>query len=473
MTIEQVRALASTLPRTTEALVRDRVKFRVRRIVFLAFSRDESMMGFAFPREERDALVASDPGKFLLPKPADLRYHWVVVRLAAIDEVEMRELVEDAWRMVVPPTLAFDASADGEPARRCSGGHLACAAMGACTTRGYGGGSDDEVGTDLEHVSEILKGGCSVVWVDLEDPAPGDLKLLAAELGLHVLSVEDALESHQRDKYVHYDRHVFLICHDITLDVDQAELTTVELDVFIGDRWLVTVHRGGEGVMERVAHRWQGVRQTGGESVGFAIYALLDVVVDGYFTVLDRFEQFYDAAADQIFGEMTIEPSEQRKWFEMRKALNQFERSVGPLSYGGDARSRSVPRQGGPVPARRPDRARPRLLRGRRVARAGAPHRRPEPPAARLPAERDHEEGHQLGGDNRRPHPGHRVVRHERSVPRFGRAMGSCLRRDARHRLFGRAVGDVPQARLAVIKAATVWPSRPRVSASRRGGARW
>ncbi len=108
VTIEQVRALASTLPRTTEALVRDRVKFRVRRIVYLAFSRDESMMGFAFPREERDALVASDPGKFLLPKPADLRYHWVVVRLAAIDEVEMRELVEEAWRMVVPPKVAVD-----------------------------------------------------------------------------------------------------------------------------------------------------------------------------------------------------------------------------------------------------------------------------------------------------------------------------------------------------------------------------
>lgn len=204
--------------------------------------------------------------------------------------------------------------------------------MGACTTRSYGGGSDDEVGTDLERVSELLDDGCAVVWIDLEDPAPGDLKLLAAELGLHQLSVEDAMESHQRDKYVHYDRHVFLVCHDLVLDVEEAELTSVELDVFIGDRWLVTVHRGGEDVMERVGRRWQNVRKTGGESVGFAVYALLDVVVDGYFTALDRFEQFYDAAADQIFGEMTIEPSEQRKWFEMRKALNQFERTVGPLS---------------------------------------------------------------------------------------------------------------------------------------------
>ncbi len=106
VTVEDVRAFASTLPRTAEALVRDRVKFRVGRIVYLAFSRDETLMGFAFPREERDALIASEPDKFLLPKPSDLRYQWVVVRLAAIDVEEMRELVLDAWRMVVPKKLA-------------------------------------------------------------------------------------------------------------------------------------------------------------------------------------------------------------------------------------------------------------------------------------------------------------------------------------------------------------------------------
>jgi hypothetical protein len=105
-TIEAVRELALSLPRTYEALVRDRVKFRVGRIVYLAFSRDETLMGFAFPKEEREALVASEPEKFLLPRTSDLRYNWVVVRLAAIDDVEMREIVLDAWRMVVPKRVA-------------------------------------------------------------------------------------------------------------------------------------------------------------------------------------------------------------------------------------------------------------------------------------------------------------------------------------------------------------------------------
>ncbi len=106
VTIDDVRRLALTLPRSYEALVRDRVKFRVGRIVYLAFSPDDTLMGFAFPKEEREALVAAEPDKFLMPSRSDLRYNWAVVRLAAIDEAEMRELVLDAWRMVVPKRVA-------------------------------------------------------------------------------------------------------------------------------------------------------------------------------------------------------------------------------------------------------------------------------------------------------------------------------------------------------------------------------
>ena len=106
VTIEDVRSLALSLPRTTEALVRGRVKFRVGRIVYVAFSHDETVMGFAFPREEREWLIGTAPEKFLMPTRSDLRYNWVLVRLAAIEAAEMRELVFDAWRMVVPKRVA-------------------------------------------------------------------------------------------------------------------------------------------------------------------------------------------------------------------------------------------------------------------------------------------------------------------------------------------------------------------------------
>ncbi len=106
VTIDKVRQFAITLPRTTEALVGGRVKFRVGRLVYLSFSRDGQVMGFAFPKEERDWLVGGTPDKFMQPHRSDLRYNWVLVRMSAIDKTEMRELVIDAWRMAVPKSVA-------------------------------------------------------------------------------------------------------------------------------------------------------------------------------------------------------------------------------------------------------------------------------------------------------------------------------------------------------------------------------
>jgi hypothetical protein len=108
VSVDDVRALALSLPRTTEHLIRDRVKFRIGRIVFVAFSRDEELMGFAFPKEERASLVVSEPAKYLLPGAADMRYNWVVARLDALSEVEMREHVTEAWRMCVPKRVALE-----------------------------------------------------------------------------------------------------------------------------------------------------------------------------------------------------------------------------------------------------------------------------------------------------------------------------------------------------------------------------
>ena len=106
VTIDDARAIVAPLPRSYEALVRDRVKFRVGRIVFVAFSRDETLMGFGFPKEFREAAIEAEPEKFVLPGTSDLRYQWLVVRLAAIDVDELRELLVDAWRMCVPKRVA-------------------------------------------------------------------------------------------------------------------------------------------------------------------------------------------------------------------------------------------------------------------------------------------------------------------------------------------------------------------------------
>jgi hypothetical protein len=106
VTVEDVREVARRLPRTEEHLIRDQVKFRVGPIVYVAFSRDETVLGFGFPREERAALVGSQPRVFHLPGAGDMRFPWVRAWVAELDQPLMEELVVDAWRMVVPKRVA-------------------------------------------------------------------------------------------------------------------------------------------------------------------------------------------------------------------------------------------------------------------------------------------------------------------------------------------------------------------------------
>ncbi|BBX02747.1 hypothetical protein BST36_03335 [Mycolicibacterium moriokaense] len=106
ITVDDVRPIALALPRAYEAVVADRIRFKVGRLVFVAFSRDETTMGFGFPKEERAALVASEPDKFLMPRTSEMRYNWVAVRLDAIELDELREFIIDAWRMCVPKSVA-------------------------------------------------------------------------------------------------------------------------------------------------------------------------------------------------------------------------------------------------------------------------------------------------------------------------------------------------------------------------------
>ena len=112
VTVDDVRALALTLPRSYEAHVRGRVKFRVGSIVYCSFSRDKTVMGFGFPKEWRETLVENEPDKFSMPDEYDMRFHWVHVKLAAIDLEEMRDLVENAWALCVPKSVAAEYAAE-------------------------------------------------------------------------------------------------------------------------------------------------------------------------------------------------------------------------------------------------------------------------------------------------------------------------------------------------------------------------
>jgi hypothetical protein len=106
VTVDQIRELAASLPRSYEAIVRGRAKFRIGQIVYLSLAADGSTMGCGFPKEFRQAAVEAEPEKFSLPSQSDMRFNWIHVSLDALDYEEMRDLVENAWSSCVPKYIA-------------------------------------------------------------------------------------------------------------------------------------------------------------------------------------------------------------------------------------------------------------------------------------------------------------------------------------------------------------------------------
>jgi magnesium transporter len=198
-------------------------------------------------------------------------------------------------------------------------------------TRAYRKGVLEAEDFPLSELSEHLEEPDTHVWVDLCDPTEEKLDTLASELGLHPLAVEDALEPHQRSKIDRYRTHAFLAAHAVTLDVDAPALSTVEVDAFIGDNFLVTVQGEERFDMDPVVERWDRSPEMIAAGIGFLVYGLLDEIVDGYFTVIEQFDDYYDNVGDAIFAEQPLDPSQQRGWFDMRRVLSKFYRLVAPL----------------------------------------------------------------------------------------------------------------------------------------------
>ena len=198
-------------------------------------------------------------------------------------------------------------------------------------TRVYVKGVLDAEGFPIVDVSDHLAREDTVVWVDLCDPTKAQLDELADELGLHELAVEDALEPHQRPKLDHYASHKFLVCHAARFDRESSTLETTEIDAFVNERWLITVRKNEDFSMDRVKARWDRSPDLAVNGVSFLLYGMLDTVVDGYFTAVTGFDDFYDRVADELFAEKPLSPSEQQMWFSTRQALMQFRRLVDPM----------------------------------------------------------------------------------------------------------------------------------------------
>jgi magnesium transporter len=202
--------------------------------------------------------------------------------------------------------------------------------MSETSTRAYRDGVIIAESFPIADVSDYLEDPATIVWVDISGPSPAELHDLAQELGLHELAVEDAIGPDQRPKVDPYPTHQFLTTFHVVVDPDEGVMSTLEVDAFFNRRWLITVRREDGFPLDEVKRRWDRSPHLVTHGVGFLLYGLLDVIVDGYFKALAGFDDYYESVTDGLFEERPLEPSQQRHWFDMRRETVRFHRLVVP-----------------------------------------------------------------------------------------------------------------------------------------------
>src|SRR4051794_19215150 len=197
-------------------------------------------------------------------------------------------------------------------------------------TRVYRNGVCEHKDFDPEQISDYLAEDDAVVWMDVTEPTQTEFDLIAEEFALNPLAVEDALNAGQRPKLDHYDDHVFISLYDVNLDRATGELDSVELSVFASPRYLITVRKNPRFDMNEVVQRWDDTGHLAKHGVGFLLWGLLDVVIDGHFETVQHLDDEIEALEDILFDDRPRAPEVQRRSFELRKSLVMLRRVVLP-----------------------------------------------------------------------------------------------------------------------------------------------
>jgi magnesium transporter len=183
----------------------------------------------------------------------------------------------------------------------------------------------------LEDVSEHLEENGAMVWVDLCAPTSEQMALLAEELGLHSLAVEDATTGRQRPKFDRYTGHDFLAAYAVRLNVDTGELVAGEIAAFITPSALITVRNDDDFPIDDLLRRWDENADLTKLGVGALVHGLLDHVVDGHFDAVESLDDEIEKLEDLLFDDRPRDKDVQRRSFELRKSLVQLRRVVLPM----------------------------------------------------------------------------------------------------------------------------------------------
>ncbi len=197
------------------------------------------------------------------------------------------------------------------------------------TYRLYRDGELKEEAFDPAVISDRLEDEHARVWLDIEDPSDADLAMIQEEFGLHPLAIEDAIHREQRPKVDVYEGYFYVVLHGLSLD-ERDELVDAEMHVFAGRRFLITLRFTPAFDLAGALQRWDRQPELTSEGGGFLLYALLDEVVDGYFAIVDRYEDLSDEIEDRVFAD-DPDPQVQEDIFRLKRQVVSFRRLVIPL----------------------------------------------------------------------------------------------------------------------------------------------
>ncbi len=175
-------------------------------------------------------------------------------------------------------------------------------------------------------ISDVLSQPDILLWVNVRDPGPAELEMLRDEFGFHRLALEDAARQQQRPKVDEYPGYFFVVLYVPLPAEDDAPVRIVEVDLFVGRNYLVTLHRGEIPALEEADQRWEKADAELRDRVGFLVYTVVDALIDDYFPVVDTIEDRLDAVELALFqGNRGAQPTEllavKRSLFTLRKAV--------------------------------------------------------------------------------------------------------------------------------------------------------
>jgi magnesium transporter len=181
----------------------------------------------------------------------------------------------------------------------------------------------------IEQIRDYIRESGNLVWVDVQDPGPAELSMLLEEFGFHPLALEDVATGQQRPKVDEYKGYMFVVTYGAVSSTGAKELRPLEVDLFIGRNYLVSIHRGRVPALEDALGRWTRGGAMLREGVGFLVYTVMDAIIDAYFPIIDAIED--ELAENEMEMFSRFRPEGVQRLLELKRMLFTLRRILYPL----------------------------------------------------------------------------------------------------------------------------------------------